>query len=95
MGVDAMRRCFSDEEIAKRKAEAIKRVTCMDCGTVSDSPMYKDELWLSVVPGRLGHLCVECFEKRIGRMITLDDLNDSLWSVVLVKLVNRAKQGLL
>jgi hypothetical protein len=68
---------------------------CKDCGEVSDSPMYKDELWLSVMPSKNGYLCVECFERRIGRMITLDDLNNSLWSKVLIKLVNRAKQGLL
>lgn len=66
---------------------------CEDCGDQSDSPMYHDELWLSVHPSKRGHLCVECFEKRIGRMITLDDLNDSLWSKVLIKLVNRAKAG--
>lgn len=67
--------------------------TCDDCGELSDSPMYKDEVWLSVFPSKRGYLCVDCFEKRLGRPITRHDLNNSLWSKVLLKLVERVEAG--
>ena len=47
---------------------------CMDCG--QDRPqiyMVTDEVWLSVVPGDEGILCLECLERRLQRNLCLED----------------------
>jgi hypothetical protein len=54
--------------------------TCPDCGA---NPvcgyMVKDELWASTgLPRRAGYYCLSCFERRIGRKITKDDLKPDL-----------------
>ncbi len=50
---------------------------CEDCGTParewSFDYMTTAELWLSVMPYR-GLLCHTCFQDKIGRSLTLEDL---------------------
>lgn len=76
-------------EIIKYKPPDYK---CLDCGFLDDCPMVHNELWLSVA-NKKDVLCLDCFEKRIGRLIKLEDLNNSLWSKTLLKLVARVKEG--
>ena len=37
--------------------------------------MIKDELWLKVMPSRLGFLCIECLEKGLGHLVKGVDFN--------------------
>ncbi|MEE3851265.1 hypothetical protein VZC37_13030 [Gordonia sp. LSe1-13] len=50
---------------------------CLDCGwnlqRVDEYYMVNDDLWLSVVPDRIGHLCVGCLEGRLGRELNAAD----------------------
>lgn len=48
---------------------------CPDCG-IPDADVYMvlDELWLAVNGSYEGQLCVECFERRLGRNLTMADL---------------------
>lgn len=50
---------------------------CLDCRvdmrTVDEYYLLRDELWLSVVPDRVGHLCIGCVETRLGRQLSPDD----------------------
>jgi hypothetical protein len=68
------------------------RIRCLDCKKASDSPMIIDELWLSVA-NKKNHLCLNCFEQRIGRKITRKDLRPCLWTTVLMQLVERVDKG--
>lgn len=86
-----------DEEVAEREAHArwLIAIACFDCGKYSDSPMLKNDIWDLTGLDRKKLLCLDCLEKRLGRMITLDDLNWSPASNSIRRLVERAKQGLL
>ncbi|MBD0021968.1 hypothetical protein GII33_20925 [Gordonia pseudamarae] len=50
---------------------------CLDCRTdmrtVDEYYLLRDELWLSIVPDRVGHLCIGCVEGRLGRLLGPDD----------------------
>ncbi|WP_157083916.1 hypothetical protein [Millisia brevis] len=50
---------------------------CLDCRTnmleIDEYFMVHDDLWLSVVPDRVGHLCIGCLEGRLGRRLTPSD----------------------
>jgi hypothetical protein len=62
---------MSDDEL--RKSEEI-RFTCADCGE-KDYKMYmvNDDIWKKYGNDKLT-LCRDCFEKRIGRKLTKDDI---------------------
>ncbi len=52
----------------------IERIFCDDCRTPNlETFMITDAVWLSVATKK-AHLCLSCFEKRIGRRVTLHDL---------------------
>lgn len=55
---------------------------CMDCSEntseLREFYMLNDEIWLRAVPGRLGMLCIDCVEARLGRRLRPDDF-DSQW----------------
>lgn len=65
---------------------------CKCCGAVSDIFMVNDDLWLTVAT-KDELMCLECFEKAIGRTISLADLRPCLWTATLLKLVDRVKRG--
>lgn len=50
---------------------------CLDCGqdmsVVDEYYMVHDDIWLSVVPGQDGHLCIGCLEGRLGRELVAAD----------------------
>lgn len=50
---------------------------CLDCGAdmreVDEYYLVHDELWLSVVPEKAGHLCIGCLENRLGRELAARD----------------------
>jgi hypothetical protein len=55
---------------------AARRNRCMDCRSTESGGhdyMLRDEIWLSIVPDRLGLLCLSCVEKRLGRRLSEDD----------------------
>ena len=53
---------------------------CMDCrvNTMDTDEYYmlKEEIWLFIVPGDRGMLCVSCVEKRLDRKLTPDDFSE-------------------
>lgn len=50
---------------------------CTECGIVEPGQFrVKDKLWLSVARLR-EFLCLDCFEKRIGRKVRKSDLTDA------------------
>lgn len=57
-----------------------KEFLCLDCGynTFRDEYyMVHDEIWLSVVPQRVGMLCIGCLELRLGWMLKKTDFTDA------------------
>jgi hypothetical protein len=50
---------------------------CMDCYKDTCNYIYdysvRDEVWLKVVPGWVGHLCPRCLRVRLQRPLTMDD----------------------
>jgi hypothetical protein len=71
-----------------------RRLVCDLCHNLPDAPMLKDSVWVEIASKRT-LLCLDCTERLLGRSITLDDLNDSLWSIIIKRLVERAKVGLI
>lgn len=60
--------------------------SCMDCGINTDNIdgrghdeyyMLHEDLWLSVNPGRAGHLCIACAESRLGRRLIRTDFTEA------------------
>jgi hypothetical protein len=52
-----------------------ERHACMDCKRPFPTLyMLKNEIWVTIVPGKKGVLCFGCAEKRLGRPILWDDL---------------------
>ncbi|MGV9859077.1 hypothetical protein ACWDTD_10550 [Gordonia sp. NPDC003425] len=53
---------------------------CLDCGQdmseVDEYYFLRDDVWLSVVPGRAGHLCIGCLEVRLGRELVAGDFKE-------------------
>ncbi len=59
------------------RAEEKEPFKCIDCGVntlnIDEYYMLKKEVWLSIVPGDKGKLCIGCVEKRLGRKLIPDD----------------------
>ncbi len=55
-----------------------KKYECMECKKPclgwADDYMVHDALWLSVMPSKKGLLCLQCFEKKLGRAVSTQDL---------------------
>lgn len=51
---------------------------CDLCTDYADLYMLKDKVWLSAVPEGKGRLCIFCFERLLGRPLTIDDFTDSV-----------------
>lgn len=50
---------------------------CAECGKDIYLPyMVEDRVWRRVMPNGAGHLHFECLEKRLGRLLTVDDFSD-------------------
>jgi hypothetical protein len=102
-------RCLetAPEEIARLKMEIVRikdmylrppppkrEFICEDCnGSGLDCPQIKDEVWRSArgLPTTL--LCTECFENRLGRLITRDDFQPCPLTRTIFKFMNRALAG--
>jgi hypothetical protein len=65
---------------------------CLDCREKMTGFMVHDHVWaLSGLAKVGGSLCLECFEARIGRAVTSEDLRDCLLSVwLLIRLLKRS-----
>jgi hypothetical protein len=57
-----------------------KKFLCLDCdedtGKMHEHYFVHTDLWLKAVGSKIGMLCVECLEKRIGRMLNSSDFPD-------------------
>lgn len=66
-------RMFGQQGKMEYSREYIRRMSCCDCGRFRyDMFMVNDDLWKSYA-GQRPRLCLECFEKRMGRKFTADD----------------------
>ena len=61
----------------KSKLRSEENYNCLDCYkdtcTIEDDYSIHDDIWLSVVPGWVGHLCLRCLRIRLGRNLQLSD----------------------
>ncbi len=68
-----------------------KKFLCLDCkvdtGRIGEHYMLIDSTWSLTGLGKIGMLCVEHVEKRIGRELVTSDFNDSY--------LNNARTGIL
>ena len=65
---------------------------CEDCSGDIDCPMIHDETWDSKATQET-LLCLSCFETRLGRAISLEDLRPCPWTDSIKVLVGRARAG--
>lgn len=65
----------------ERRSDINKHITCRDCGDLVQLYMVKDELWEQAVPDDPHDMsiwiCMPCLADRLGRPITVFDLNDA------------------
>ena len=74
----------------------MRQFICIDCGSDDlDCPMIKDELWISIGNNERTLMCLNCFEKRIGRLIKIEDFRSCKWTRHLIRFMDRARQGLI
>lgn len=68
-----------------------KKFLCLDCGLdtgkAGEHYMLTDSVWIKTGLGKIGMLCVEHVEKRIGRKLRATDFNNSY--------LNRPKTGII
>lgn len=55
--------------------EEERKYNCYDCGKTSDCPMLHDDTWATIAKPT-DHLCMNCAEFRLYRIITLHDLKN-------------------
>ncbi len=60
-----------------------RKFLCVDCsvdtGKLGEFYFLKTPLWLSVMPGGNGMLCVGCLENRLGRRLTPSDFASNIY----------------
>lgn len=58
-----------------------RKFLCLDCkvdtGKIYEHYMLIEETWFAIHQSKFGMLCIGCVEKRLGRMLTKDDFNES------------------
>jgi hypothetical protein len=68
-----------------------RKFLCLDCGVdtgrIGEHYMLVDEVWKLTGLGKIGMLCVEHVEKRIGRELVESDFNSSY--------LNNARTGII
>jgi hypothetical protein len=68
-----------------------RKFLCLDCrvdtGRIGEHYMLVDETWRLTGLGKIGMLCVEHVESRIGRKLVPSDFNNSY--------LNRARTGII
>ena len=68
-----------------------KKFLCLDCGVdtgrIGEHYMLIDETWSLTGLGKIGMLCIEHVEKRIGRQLNPADFNNSY--------LNRPRTGII
>lgn len=68
-----------------------KKFLCLDCkvdtGKIGEHYMLVDETWRLTGLGKIGMLCVQHVETRIGRKLEKSDFNDSY--------LNKARTGII
>jgi hypothetical protein len=54
--------------------------TCADCGNRSEDYYVQDALWYKTIPSykQRNHICLRCFEKQLGRKLTMADFKGPL-----------------
>jgi hypothetical protein len=66
----------------------------MDCGCPPDCPQIINTVWHRLGLNDETLLCLDCFERRATRRLTIDDVEIYGWmNRVLRRLINRAKEG--
>lgn len=67
--------------MVKKATRRRGRFICMDCsvdtGKIHEFYYIKLELWLTVVDGKNGMLCIGCLETRLGRQLRRHDFTDA------------------
>lgn len=67
---------ISSELLVQRERE-IEAMRCVDCGSLEDYYMVKDEVWaVSGLAQNGGQLCVRDLERRIGRALIPEDFTE-------------------
>lgn len=59
--------------------ESKRHTECVDCKGKGEAFFIKDELWYKYIPKskQKGIICLNCFEKRIGRKLKKSDFQNS------------------
>jgi hypothetical protein len=71
-----------------------RKFQCMYCGTAkTDLPQIKQLIWGDLDLGPRDLLCWDCFEKRLGRDVSLDDFESCLFTSILLRVVERCREG--
>jgi hypothetical protein len=53
------------------------RHLCQACNKQSGwGPVLRDDIWTVIVPERRGLMCLDCMRDRLGRELTVQDLED-------------------
>jgi len=72
-------------------AKSRKKFLCLDCGVdtgrIGEHYMLIDSTWKKTGLGKIGMLCIEHVENRIGRKLVTSDFNNSY--------LNRARTGII
>jgi len=59
--------------IGYRFANVNLKMSCRVCKNSDDDYMVRDEVWLQVYNDKKGLTCLQCFEKLLGRPLTIED----------------------
>lgn len=83
------------EYVFKRKFERRlkRRQYCMDCYKHWGGwYMIHDHLWQKICPGEVGHLCINCCQRRLGRNLTEADFTDAPINVRIIENIDKIKK---
>lgn len=69
----------------------LDKFECKDCSGIPECPMIVDEVWTKIGPKRDFLLCMECAEKRLGRLFTFEDLSNVPFNRTTRVMLQRAK----
>lgn len=81
--------CHVLAQACRKRSTAHHDYTCKDCQQHHSMFVVRDDLWKKVFGAGRGHLCLPCFEKRLGRPVQLTDLKDVRANDSLVHVLQR------
>lgn len=89
-------------EILNCAAAVEEDFACLDCGKSTDDFLVEDALWYGAVPenlkrmseGKFTFVCIDCFERRIGRKLCAEDFPDCPANAMVLRVFKRVKEVL-